>query len=113
MRLEGVYRMPKLQERPKDNGMAKHVRLRNKGQITIPNEILEQLELTANTNLKVTVVDGRIVLIPMIEIAKDQAWYWTETWQQDEKEAQQEIDKGLTSGPLAVEDALAWLDEEE
>lgn len=105
--------MSKLHERPQDHGVAKYVRLRNKGQVTIPNEILEQLDLTANTNLKVTVADGRIVLIPMIEIAKDQAWYWTETWQQGEKEAQQEIDKGMTSGPLAVEDALAWLDEEE
>lgn len=105
--------MPKVQGHPQDKGLSKHVRLRNKGQVTIPTEILEQLDLTANTNLKVTVVDGRIVLIPMIEIAKDQAWYWTETWQQDEKEAQQEIDKGMTSGPLAVEDALAWLEADE
>lgn len=105
--------MPKFNEHSQDNGVAKYVHLRYKGQVTIPNEILEQLELTPNINLKVTVVDGRIVLVPMIEIAKDQAWYWTETWQQDEKEAQQEIDKGLTSGPLAVEDALAWLDVEE
>ncbi|ANU09508.1 AbrB family transcriptional regulator [Planococcus antarcticus DSM 14505] len=105
--------MPNVQERSQDKGMAKHVRLRSKGQVTIPNEILEQLDLTSNTNLKVTVVDGRIVLIPMIEIAKDQAWYWTETWQQDEKEAQQEIGRGMTSGPLAVEDALAWLEADE
>ena len=105
--------MPNIQERSQDKEVSKHVRLRNKGQVTIPNEILEQLDLTANTNLKVTVVDGRIVLIPMIEIAKDQAWYWTEAWQQDEKEAQQEIDQGMTSGPLAVEDALAWLEADE
>lgn len=105
--------MAKVQGHPQGKGLSKHVRLRSKGQVTIPTEILEQLDLTANTNLKVSVVDGRIVLIPMIEIAKDQAWYWTETWQQDEKEAQQEIDKGITSGPLAVEDALAWLETDE
>lgn len=105
--------MPKVQGLSQERAVSKHVRLRNKGQVTIPNEILEQLDLTANTNLKVTVVDGRIVLIPMIEIAKDQAWYWTETWQQDEKEAQHEIDHGITSGPLPVKDALAWLEADE
>lgn len=107
--------MPNLQENHErrdagmDSSLSKTIRLRQKGQLTLPADILEHLDLSPDTKLKITVMDGRIVLIPMIEIAKDQAWYWGETWQKDEREAQQDIEQGMTSGAMDIDGALAWL----
>ncbi|WP_342508095.1 AbrB/MazE/SpoVT family DNA-binding domain-containing protein [Sporosarcina sp. FSL K6-2383] len=92
---------------------SKNVRLRPKGQVTIPNEVIELLQLHTDDNFKLTVEDGRIVLIPMMEIAKDQAWFWKEAWQAAEQEAQYDIEHSKTSKPLAIDQAIAWLDEEE
>ncbi len=40
----------------------------------------------------------------------DQAWYWTESWQQAEREVDEWKASGQRSGPLEVEEALAVLD---
>ncbi|RTE09941.1 AbrB/MazE/SpoVT family DNA-binding domain-containing protein [Paenibacillus whitsoniae] len=76
------------------SNVQKFVRLRKKAQLTIPTEIVEQLHLNEGDNLNIQVEDGRIILIPTVTIAKDQAWFWTESWQQGERQAERDAEKG-------------------
>lgn len=61
--------------------------LRDKGVVTIPQAIREQLDLATGDELLITVEDGRIVLAPATLVPRDQAWFWTQEWQAREAEA--------------------------
>lgn len=87
--------------------------LKGKGQITIPKEIRKQLNLQENDQLEVTVEDGRIILQPVVTIAKDQAWYWTKDWQVAEREAEDDIKNNRVHSFKDVEDAISFLRDEE
>lgn len=96
----------------RDSMTRKSVRLRGKNQVTIPSELIDQLHLKEGEQLEVAIENGRIVLIPVITIEKDQAWFWTEEWQQGEREAEKNIKAGESSGPMSAEDTLKWLHED-
>ena len=51
--------------------------------------------------------DGVIELHPKVAVAADQQWFWTERWQQMEREAQREIDAGNAT---TSDTAAAFLD---
>lgn len=42
----------------------------------------------------------------------DQAYYWTEEWQQGEQKVKEEIEVGLGKTFDSAEDAIAWLEED-
>jgi antitoxin MazE len=81
-------------ERGKAPMRRKSIQLRKKAQLTIPSEIVEGLNLREGDQLDVVVENGRIILIPTVTIAKDQAWFWTESWQQDEMQAEKDVRDG-------------------
>lgn len=83
--------------------------LKKRGQVTIPKSVREMLDLHEEDQLEVTVEDGKIVIQPVITIAKDQAWYWTEKWQKNEREAEEDIAKGRIKSFGSAEDAIAFL----
>lgn len=88
-------------------------RLRAKGQITIPVEVREQLNLKEGDDLAFYVDEqGKVVLTRLQTIPPDQAWFWTEHWQRMEREAQADIDAGRVYKFDDVEDMISWLDEE-
>lgn len=74
-----------------------NIRLRDKNRITIPNEFVEELHLEKGAQLEARIEDGKIVLVPVITIARDQAWFWTKSWQQGEREADEDIKAGRVS----------------
>ncbi len=84
--------------------------MRERGQLTIPAEIREAIELKAGDILEFEVVDGRIVITPKIVIDPDQAWFWTERWQKMEREADADFAAGRFRDFDNVEDFLADLD---
>ncbi|SDX03803.1 looped-hinge helix DNA binding domain-containing protein, AbrB family [Alicyclobacillus hesperidum] len=86
------------------------VRIKRKAQVTIPKSILESLQLHENDLLEARVENGAIVLIPAVAVPRDQAWYWTEEWQREEREVDREIKQGGTE-PLNVEEAIKVLDD--
>ncbi len=81
-------------------------RISPKRQITIPIEIFKDLRLDRGDYLEAKVEGSRIVLIPTKLIPKDQAWFWTRSWQEKEQEAEENINAGKLSGPLASGKAL-------
>lgn len=68
--------------------------LREKSQITIPKDLIEKLNLKIGDNIDITIVDNKIIISPVVIIPKDQAWFWSEEWQKEEKKAQMDIDNG-------------------
>ncbi|WP_066188315.1 MULTISPECIES: AbrB/MazE/SpoVT family DNA-binding domain-containing protein [Gracilibacillus] len=97
----------------RDTMPGKSVRLRGKNQVTIPTDVIEQLQLKEGEQLEVAIENGRIVLIPVITIERDQAWFWTEEWQKGEREADEDIKAKRVKSFKNPEEAIKWLDSDE
>ncbi|WP_082238499.1 AbrB/MazE/SpoVT family DNA-binding domain-containing protein [Salinicoccus sp. YB14-2] len=87
-----------------------HVRFKKKSQVTVPSKIVEALDLKEGDDLQCRLEDGKIVLVPTISIPKDQAWFWSEQWQKEEREVEQQIKDGKLSEAKNLEDTLSDLD---
>lgn len=102
--------MAQIKERGADMMKPENVRFKRKSQVTIPHEIVEALNLEEGDDLECRLVDGKIVFVPMVSIPKDQAWFWTEEWQKEEREIEQQIKDGRLTEPMTLEDTLDDLD---
>ena len=71
-----------------------NVKIRTKSQITIPKEIMDKLGLKEGNELDIKIENNKILLRPMIMIPKDQSWFWTKEWQEEEKEIDKEKKEG-------------------
>lgn len=68
--------------------------LRGRSQITIPKNIIESLGLKEGDNLNIEIENGKIIVKPVVMVPKDQAWFWTDRWQEAEKEVDLDIKAG-------------------
>lgn len=87
--------------------------LKKRGQVTIPKNVRELLDLHEDDQLEMTVEDGKIIIEPVVTIAKDQAWFWTSEWQKGEREAKEDIDAGRVESFTSAKDAIAFLRSDE
>lgn len=85
-------------------------RLRAKGQLTLPNQLRELLNVEEGDNLIFYVKGDRIILEREQTIDPEQAWFWAERWQKLEREAQADIDAGRVHRYSNAEDALKALE---
>ena len=85
-------------------------RLRNKGQITVPGEIRTILGAEEGDEL-VFLVDekGKIIVDRIRMIPPDQVWFWSERWQQLEREVQDEIENNKIAHFDSAEATLKFL----
>ena len=89
-------------------------RLRKKGQITVPNQVRELLNVTEGDDLAFYVAEGGKVMVERLQtIPPDQAWFWTEHWQKMEREAQADLDAGQVQQFDNVEAMIDWLNEDD
>jgi len=65
--------------------------IRTRSQITIPAEIIKKLNLKQGDTLDVDVDGGEIILRPVIAIPKEQSYFWSAKWQEEEKQVQADI----------------------
>lgn len=89
-----------------------NVRFKRKSQVTIPKDFVEALKLKEGDNLQCRLEDGKIVIVPMISVPKDQAWFWSEEWQKEEMEAEEDIKAGRVKSFDNIEDLLKSLHED-
>ena len=80
------------------------IRVREKGQITLPLYIRKKLNLNQGDLVLAKIEENAIVLVPQETIDKDQAWFWTERWQKLEAEAETDIRSGKVKSFENVED---------
>ena len=86
-------------------------RLRPKGQMTLPAEVRELLQVDVGDDLIIHVSkSGKVIIERAITIPAEQAWFWTERWQQMERAAQADIDSGQTSHYANVDEAITALE---
>jgi AbrB family looped-hinge helix DNA binding protein len=87
-------------------------RLRNKGQITVPAEIRDLLNVEEGDDLVFSTDEkGRVIISRAQIIPPDQAWFWSERWQQMERAAQNDLDTGQAVIFSNVNEALVALDQ--
>lgn len=93
----------------KRNGTTK---LSGSGQVTIPKTVREALRLEEGTLFRVIAEGDYIILIPQKLIDRDQEWFWTEEWQEGEREAEEDIRKGRLYGPFdSAEEMIAHFEQ--
>jgi len=85
------------------------VKLRRKGQLTIPDEVRRAVHLREGDYLAVSVRGDAIVLEPKTVIDASQAWFWQKEWQAGEREASEDIAVGRTTRFESDEDFLESL----
>ena len=87
------------------------VTVQSRGVIAIPTAIRRHFGLDQpGAQVEVIEREGEIVLRPHIAVPADQAWFWTERWQQLEREADEAVAAGRVAGVGGVDELLADLD---
>jgi len=85
------------------------VRLRGKGQLTLPDEVRKLAGITEGDYLAVSLRDGAILLEPKLIVDASQAWFWADEWQRGEREAADELAAGRGQRFESAEEFLASL----
>lgn len=85
------------------------VTVQGRGVVAIPAAVRRHLGLDRpGAQVEVIEREGEIVLRPHVAVPADQAWFWTDRWQQMEHEADEDIAGGRVS---SFEDVDAFLDD--
>ena len=81
------------------------------GQVTLPAAIRREANVEEGDILTVHLEADRIVLIPKKLIDKSQAYFWTEEWQEAEREAERDLAEGRIESFETVDDLIAGLEQ--
>lgn len=84
--------------------------IRGKSQVTIPKEVVKALNLKAGDHIDVGIEDGNIVIKPVLVIPRAQAWFWNDAWQQGERNAELDVERGRVTKEMDAAEATAHLD---
>ena len=93
-------------------GLSMITKLRGRSQITLPSDVVKKLKLSAGDNLEITLEGDKIVIKPVLIIDRAQAWFWSDEWQQKEKEADEDIKAGRIYIAKDTKDLFSQLDSE-
>ncbi len=89
--------------------MSELIQVRKKAQLTLPHSVRQELGIKEGDFLDIQVKDGMIVLTAKTLVDKQQAWFWSERWQQGEAKAQEDIRTGHMRRFSDAESAVAFL----
>jgi AbrB family looped-hinge helix DNA binding protein len=85
-------------------------RLRSRGQVTVPKELRSALDLQEGDAITFRLQEnGRLVIEKEITVSADQTWFWSERWQDLEREAQADIEAGRVTHYSDVDEAIESL----
>ena len=85
-------------------------KLGKSNQVAIPKEILKKLHLNSNDYMDVYIEDNKIIIEPKIVIPRDQAYFFTEEWQKDEHQAEQDIQSGRLTETADLDELMEEMD---
>lgn len=87
-------------------------RLRGRGQITLPPQIRERLQVREGDDVLFRLNEqGQVVVEQVQMIDPEQAWFWTEKWQEATRESQEDFEKGNYFEFENMAEAVRFLDE--
>ncbi len=85
--------------------MGSTVKIREKYQVTIPEDIREEVPLKVGERVQVFVRDGEIVIRPVVEVPRTQAWFWTKEWQDQISKSMSDVKAGKVKVFRSVKEA--------
>jgi len=85
--------------------MGTTVKVREKYQVTIPEDVRAKVPLHVGERVEIVVQEGKIVIRPIIEIPRDQAWFWTKEWQEQITRSAKDVEKGKAKVFKSVKEA--------
>jgi antitoxin MazE len=68
--------------------------LRQRSQITLPNDVVKKMKLQEGDNLDIEIEDDKIIIKPVIVIDRSQTWFWSKEWQKKESEVDKQKHEG-------------------
>ncbi len=74
--------------------MSSTVKIREKYQVTIPENVREKVPLKIGERVEVVVRDGEIVIRPVVEVPRTQAWFWEKEWQKKVSDSIEDMKAG-------------------
>ena len=92
--------------------MASLSKVTRKGQITLPSSVRKLLHIEEGDLVEIEVKDGLAIVTPTKQVDKDQAWFWTEEWQEAEREASEDIAAGRVKTFDTVEELIRDLNKD-
>ncbi len=94
--------------------MSTVLQIRSNGQITLPTSVRRQAHLKEGDLLEVLVEeDGSLRLVPKIAIDRSQAYFWTERWQQGEREAEEDLRAGRYKQFASMDEMIREMESKE
>ncbi|MTT32218.1 AbrB/MazE/SpoVT family DNA-binding domain-containing protein [Terrilactibacillus sp. BCM23-1] len=94
--------------------MKERLSIRKRGQVTLPKSIMEQFKLEEGDTLELSINgNGEITVVPMVQIPANQRWFWSDEWQKEEREAEEDIKAGRVKSFDNIDEAINWLDSDE
>ena len=85
--------------------MGTTVKVREKYQVTIPEDVRAKVPLQVGERVEIVAQEGKIVIRPIIEIPRDQAWFWTKEWQEQIARSGKDLEKGKAKVFKSVKEA--------
>jgi len=80
------------------------------GQVRIPKEIMERLNVSTGDYLDFSFEEGDVIVKAKKLIDADQIWFWEKEWQEAEKKAEKDIREGNLSRVFTTaEDGISYL----
>lgn len=91
----------------------RYLGVQGRGTIALPADVRRRLHLDEpGAQLEMTErADGVIELRPALPVPADQRWFWTERWQEREREVDDQVAAGHVAVHESTDDFLAHLDE--
>jgi AbrB family looped-hinge helix DNA binding protein len=81
------------------------VKLRDKYQVTIPEAVRAKIPLSVGERVEVSAEGDKIVIRPLLEIPRDQAWFWAKDWQKQIARSRKELERGKVKVFSSVKEA--------
>jgi antitoxin MazE len=85
--------------------MGTTVKVREKYQVTIPEDVRAKIPLNVGERVEVVAQGTEIVIRPIIEIPRGQAWFWSKEWQERISRAKKDVSKGKVKVFKSVNEA--------
>jgi antitoxin MazE len=83
--------------------------LRNRSQVTLPNEIVKKMRLQKGDNLDIILEEDKIIIKPILVIDRSQSWFWSKKWQEMEKETDDDIKHGRVQKAKNIKELIQKL----
>ncbi len=81
------------------------VKIREKYQITIPEDVRKKIPLSVGERVEVIARENEILIRPIIEVPRDQAWFWDKEWQAQIQSSLNDIKEGKFKRFSSVKEA--------